>query len=395
MYPDDRWLLPEGIDELLPSEAEALESLRRRILDLFFVWGYRLVVPPFIEFLDSLLIGTGDDLDLQTFKLIDQVSGRSLGIRADITPQVARIDARRTHGDGPARFCYAGTVLRTQSDHLEHSRAPLQLGAELYGHGGIASDLEVIELMLATLSVAGVPNVHLDLGHVGIYRGLASLGGLTPEQETQVFASLQRKDMTELGAFLGDLDIPPSVRQMLLALPMLNGPAEGFGDAVAALKDAGGAVKSALEEFGQLLEGAGKIANGLPIHFDLAELSGYHYKTGVVFAAFVPALGKEIARGGRYDDIGRCFGRSRPATGFSADLKVLANLGTSAETIDTGSVFAPASADDSLRTFIDDLRRSGRRVIRELPGQTAAPKEMNCSFEIKGGPGQWRIVPIG
>ncbi|MGH8557150.1 MAG: ATP phosphoribosyltransferase regulatory subunit, partial [Methylococcales bacterium] len=219
----DRWLLPEGIQEVLPDEARCLEALRRELLDLFGLWGYELVIPPFIEFLDALLIGTGHDLELQTFQLTDQLSGRTLGVRADMTPQVARIDARNLNRDAPTRLCYLGTVLHALNDPLEKSRSPLQVGAELYGHAGLDSDLEIVQLMLEALAVAGLVNVHLDIGHVAIFRGLSKLAGLDPEQESGVFEIMQRKAIPDLNELLLCFRIQDPVRSMLVQLPRLNG----------------------------------------------------------------------------------------------------------------------------------------------------------------------------
>lgn len=231
MLPDDRWLLPEGMEEVLPTDARRLEMLRRAVLDLFESWGYRQVMTPMIEYIESLLVGTGHDLDLQTFKLIDQISGRMLGVRADMTPQVARIDARNSHPDVPVRLCYLGTVLHTQADHLEKTRSPFQVGAELYGHAGCASDLEVIRLMLEVLTLAGLENVHLDLGHVGIYRGLVGQAGLNAAQEAQLFDILQRKAAPDLREFFESNPVDAACIKMLSALIELHGDASVIGAA--------------------------------------------------------------------------------------------------------------------------------------------------------------------
>lgn len=396
MFTQDRWLLPEGIEEVYPEEAARLERLRRSILDLFACWGYRLVIPPMIEFIDSLLVGTGHDLDLQTFKLIDQLSGRLMGLRADMTPQVARIDARGLHSDLPTRLCYLGTVLHTQTDHLEKSRSPMQVGAELYGHGGSASDLEIIRLMLEMMAIAGLEQVFLDLGHVGIYRSLTRQAGLDEVQEAALFEILQRKDRTELLCFVAERQLPAPVADMLVALVDLNGGDEVLETARQRLAAAGEPVRVALAELETMLAGLRRHFPALPIHFDLAELRGYHYQTGVVFAAFAPGYGREIARGGRYDDIGKAFGRARPATGFSADLKVLARLsGWVEEEGEGGYIFAPALNDADLEDAVRDLRSAGRRVIRELPGQSGGALEMGCADELRKQDGVWRVIPAG
>lgn len=396
MRTEDNWLLPEGIDEVFPEEAERLEQLRRKIIDLFASWGYRLVMPPLIEFIESLLTGSGNDLDLQTFKIIDQISGRLMGIRADMTPQVARIDARNLGRDAPTRLCYMGTVLHTQSDHLEKSRSPLQVGAELYGHAGNASDLEVIRLMLEMLAIAGIESVHLDLGHVGIYRELARQAGLDATQEAELFEILQRKDYPELATLLRTLTVSDSTAEMLKALIDLNGHEGVIEDARTRLASANAPVHRALSDLESISHGLSGFFPALRINFDLAELRGYHYKTGVVFAAFVPGYGREIARGGRYDEIGRIFGRARPATGFSADLKVLARLGNRASDSLAGMrIFAPAIDDPDLYEKMRDLRSLGKTVIQELSGQTGGAREMGCSHCLRKHGQSWEIFPVG
>lgn len=392
----DRWLLPDGIEEILPADASRLERLRRDVLDLFGTWGYRLVVTPLIEFIDSLLTGTGHDLDIQTFKLIDQTSGRLLGVRADMTPQVARIDARYSRAGVPARLCYLGTVLHTVSDRLETSRSPMQVGAELYGHSGVASDLEIIRLALEMLAVVGIPSVHLDLGHVGIYRALAEEAGLDPQTESELFEILQCKAKPELTEFLAAMNIETAAARRLANLIDLNGGFEILTEARRQLAGSPGAVFNALGELEAIATALAVKFPGLPIHFDLAELRGYHYQTGVVFAAFVPGYGREIARGGRYDQIGRVFGNARPATGFSADLRVLLRLGLP-ETDDSpqdSPIFAPAEGDECLDEVIRDLRVQGCVVIRELPGQTAGAAEMGCLQQLERVEGSWRLTTV-
>jgi ATP phosphoribosyltransferase regulatory subunit len=311
---EERWLLPAGIDEVLPPQARVIEGLRRDLLDLYQGWGYELVMPPFIDYLESLLTGTGHDLDLQTFKLTDQESGRLLGVRADMTPQVARMDAHHLRREGPTRLCYLGTVLHTRSDGFAGTRSPLQIGAEIYGHSGAESELEILRLVLLTLERAGIGNAYLDLGHVGIYRGLARQAGLTPERETSLFEALQRKAIPELEALVRDWGVLGPAADMLLALAELNGD-DALERASRDLARADAPVRAALDHLARLRAGLNTWLPAVPVHFDLAELRGYHYKTGVVFAAFVPGWGLEIARGGRYDDIGSVFGRARPAVG--------------------------------------------------------------------------------
>jgi ATP phosphoribosyltransferase regulatory subunit len=396
MLMQDRWLLPEGIEEVFPGEAERLERLRGRVLNLFSAWGYQLVIPPLIEFFDSLLVGAGQDLDLQTFKLIDQISGRLMGIRADMTPQVARIDVRTAKNDLPSRLCYVGTVLHAQSDHLEKSRSPMQVGAELYGHAGHASDLEIIRLMLDMLAVAGLLDIHLDLGHVGIYRGLARQAGLGPEQEADLFQILQRKDRSGVVAFLRQARIAPPMAAMLESLLDLNGPLSILATARDRLIGGGEDIFRALADLEAIAGRLESLFPALPVNFDLAELRGYHYQTGVVFAAFVPGYGREIARGGRYDEIGKVFGHARPATGFSADLKVLLRLSSGGDEVPVnGRIFAPAVEDPDLYATVRSLRSQEYVVIEQLPGQAGNAEEMGCAFQLRKQERQWQVVRLG
>lgn len=377
------WLLPEGIDELLPPQALQLEKARRDLLDLFHNWGYDLVQPPLIEYLESLLTGTGGDLDLRTFKLTDQITGRTLGIRADITPQAARIDAHQLGREEPTRLCYAGTVINTRNDDFAGSRCPVQIGAELYGHSGAESDHEILSLMLTTLERVGIGNVYLDLGHVGIFRALAQESGLDKQQELALFDALQRKAVPEIDALLADCDIDEAAHGRLASLASLSGD-DALERARKALAGAGAAVQSALQQLERLAVLLAEQRPGVPVRFDLAELRGYHYRTGVVFAAFVPGLGQEIARGGRYDDIGLLFGRARPACGFSADLKMLMRLGSMESVEEAAGIFAPAEHDPALWQRVDELRAEGRRVVMALPGQSGDAGAMCC----RGGPGE-------
>ncbi len=393
MLQNDRWLLPEGIEELLPPQADQLEVLRRRLLDLFHVWGYELVIPPFIEYLESLLTGTGNDLDLQTFKLTDQITGRLMGVRADMTPQVARIDAHQLRRDVPSRLCYLGTVLHTRPQGHGATRSPLQVGAELYGHSGIESDIEVVRLMVETLRCVGLGKVHLDLGHVGIYRGLMRPLRIDAAEEALLFDALQRKAQPDIAAWLKRVDLPSASREMIAALADLHGDVRVLADARRVLAGAGTEVLAALAD----LEAIAQAAAALPeveLHFDLAELRGYHYHTGVVFAAFVPGQGQAIAQGGRYDDIGRVFGRARPATGFSTDLKRLLSL-VPAQTGALRGIFAPGDSDPALDQMIAALRGQGERVIRTLPGQQGDAVAMGCDRELIKRDGGWQVVSSG
>ncbi len=391
MIPQDRWLLPEGIEEILPPTASRLERLRRALLDLYERWGYELVIPPLIEFLDSLLTGAGDDLELQTFKLTDQLSGRMMGVRADMTPQVARIDAHLLKRAGPARLCYLGPVLRTRADGFGGSRSPYQIGVELYGHRGHDSDLEVLTLMLKTLQTASVGDVHLDLGHVAIFRELTRQAGLDREQEARLFEALQRKALPEIRRDLAAWKL--ACGEPLLALAELNGGPEVLDEADSRLALTGPGVHAALATLRQLMEALQRQWPDLPIHVDLAELRGYHYHTGVLFAAYVPGQGQAVAQGGRYDEIGQVFGRARPATGFSADLATLLLLGSAPEPVATG-IYAPALADDpTLEQQVATLRDQGERVVRALPGAAVEPRGLDCDRILAQQEGAWVVTP--
>lgn len=389
---NDRWLLPQGIEEALPDEAWRLETMRRKLLDSYASWGYQLVMPPFIEYLDSLLTGTGHDLNLQTFQLVDQLTGKVMGVRADMTPQVARIDAHQLKREAPNRLCYIGTVLHTRPDGFGGSRSPVQVGAELYGHAGIESDVEIICLMLETFRQANVCNVYLDLGHVGIFRGLAAQAKLNAEQESTLFEMLQRKAVPEIEAFIKTLAISDALRNMLASLAELHGDAACLDRAAKIFAGASQDVRDALSYLQRTAQVLRAREPKLNMHFDLSELRGYHYQTGIVFAAYVPGQGQEIARGGRYDAIGEVFGRARPATGFSTDLKTLVDLSADVQTgIAKTAIFAPCTDDAALREQIQALRAKGENVIEELPGQSGDAAVMGCDRKLVKRNAQWLI----
>ena len=394
MSTKDQWLLPEGIDQLLPPEAWRLECARRELLDLFSCWGYDLIIPPLIEYLESLLTGTGNDLDLQTFKVTDQLTGRMMGLRADMTPQAARIDAHPLQRSEPTRLCYLGTVLHTRNDGFGGSRSPLQVGAELFGHAGVESDVEIITLLLESLQLLLIPDIHIDLGHVGIFRGLARDAGLSAQQENELFEALQRKAVPEieemLKLFVGDA----GQRQRLAALADLNGDRSVLQRAREQLAGASEPVLAALDNLGAIAALIEQRAGKETLYFDLAELRGYRYQTGMVFAVFVPGCGQEIARGGRYDAIGKVFGRSRPATGFSTDLRELMQLSKRSFVHNRGAIFAPAGEDEDLTSAVTALRQSGERVVRALPGQAGAAVEMGCDRLLVDQQGQWVVKPV-
>ncbi len=389
----DRWLLPDGVKEVLPAEARQIEALRRQLLDLFDSWGYELVMPPLIEYLESLLTGTGNDLALSTFKVTDQLTGRMMGLRADTTPQVARIDAHSLQREAPSRLCYVNSVLHTVPASLLTGRSPLQIGAELYGHGGGESDLEVISLMLEMLQVLQPDQqLTLDLGHVGIYRALVGQSGLAADQAAELFDLLQRKALTELDVRLASLPLSESLAECFRRLPRLNGSIAVLDEARALL--AGDAkVMVALNELQAVCAAVSSRYPQVELYLDLGELRGFNYHTGIVFAAYLPVFGEALCKGGRYDEIGRDFGRARPATGFSADLKVLAEICAGKPKART-AILAPAGSDEALWAQVRNLRADGERVIVELPGQPGDAQEMGCDRHLVFVDGNWRVQPL-
>jgi len=386
----DRWQLPDGVEEVLPAQAACVERLRRQLLDLYRSWGYQLVIPPLMEFTESLLIGMGSDIDLLTFRMTDQLSGRTLGIRADITPQVARIDAHSLAEEGISRLCYAGSTLHTRPKTLMASRTPIQLGAELYGDESLAADVEIIRLMLETLRVAGLTNLSLDLGHVGVYEAIIAEAGLDEERERTVFDALQRKSVPDLEIALAGVN--EEYASLIISLVSLHGPDQVLDDARALFADK---APKALAAVDTLAAAAADIRSQCPdlnIYFDLSELRGYHYHTGIVFAAYVPGHGQALANGGRYNDVGAVFGRARPATGFATDMKALMNL-LPPEPLEQGAISAPlASAEQAgLQEKIEDLRARGEIVINALGGVT----DTRCDRELVLEADQWLVRKIG
>lgn len=391
MSSDDRWLLPEGIEEALPEQARRLEHSRRELIDLFTTWGYELVMPPFIEFLESLLTGTGQDLDLQTFKLTDQLSGRMMGVRCDLTPQVARIDAHRLNRQQPTRLSYLGTALKTRPDGFAGSRSPLQIGAELYGHDGTSADLEIISLMLESMRACGVEGIMLTLGHVGILNGIAAQLGMNEPQKKTFFEMLQRKAVTEIGQWLDDQTFSDSEKTALASLALMAGGKADLENARQQLSGFGAEVNECILRLEALAEKLAERYPGVSLHFDLSELRGYHYETGVVFAAYVSGEGQEIARGGRYDGIGKAFGRDRAAVGFSADLKLLMRLSCKSYPEAGRRVFAPADADVAA---VDAARAQGDIVVCALGAEGESAEAMNCNYQLVEKNGQWAVESV-
>ncbi len=391
MVSKNHWLLPQGIEETLPADAARLETLRRNLLDIYSSWGYQLVMPPVIEFLESLLTGTGHDYDLQTFKLIDQVTGRLMGVRADMTPQVARIDSHQLKNDAPNRLCYMGTVLRTLPDGFGSSRSPFQAGVELYGHDGVESDVEVLCLMVETLLASGIKDISIDIGHVGLFRGLAKQAGLNNDQEAVLFEMMQRKAIPEIQAYLADQAIEAKVAAMLNALPELHGGERCLKKAETVFANADDSVKAALAYLQQAANKFKQRVGDVAVHFDLSELRGYRYHTGLLFAAYTAGEGQEIARGGRYDDIGEDFGRARPATGFSTDIKNLLNLSLQQSTLESNGILAPSDDDPELWTAMKELRAQGEKVIQSLPNQQGGLAELGCDRVLEKISGKWTV----
>lgn len=357
------WLLPEYIADALPAEAAGIEILRRTVLDHFRGRGYELIMPPMLEYLESLLTGAGQDLNLRTFKLVDQLSGRTMGVRADITPQAARIDAHLLNHQGVTRLCYCGSVLHTLPATISAGREPLQMGAELYGYAGIEADLDVIRLMAGAFERVKLPVSRIDLGHVGIFQALAEAAALPQEAEDLVLTLLQAKDVPGLEEAC--VDVPAPYREALLRLPLLYGSADVLDRAATELP-ALPAISAALDGLRHLLAAAPE----LPFSIDLSDLRGYHYHNGVVFAAYCPGYPAAIAMGGRYDGAGKAFGRARPATGFSMDLREVARLAPAGKLC--GAILAPhAGSDVRLAAHIAALRQQGEIVVQLLPGETA------------------------
>ena len=383
----NRWLLPENIADILPSEARKIEDLRRILLDRFQAYGYELVMPPMLEYLDSLLTGSGQDLNLKTFKLVDQISGRTLGLRADMTPQVARIDAHLLNRQGVTRLCYAGSILHTRAAAGSSSREQLQLGAEIYGHAGWEADLEIQALLNDVLNLSQVGDITLDMSHAGLLTAI--LGDFTPKSESldALYSALQTKDLPGLNLVLQDW--PSEVKSAVLALADLGGSPEKvlFAARQNLPKTAG--VKAALDELERLCAAVKELPNCPHLNLDLSDLKGYQYHSGVMFAAYVEGLPVAIARGGRYDMVGKAFGRSRPATGFSLDIMTLARI--SKKDSRKTAILAPWSNDQTLSQEIAQLRSQGQVVIQLLPGHEQDGDEFHCDRELVNQKGAWVV----
>lgn len=387
------WLLPEFIEDIMPAEAARIESLRRQLLDLFVVNGYQYVIPPTLEYLESLITGTGRDLDLATFKVVDQLTGRLMGIRADTTPQAARIDAHMLNHQGISRLCYAGTVLRTKPDGLARTREPLQLGAELFGHTGIESDIEIQRLMIKALQLLGLQALHIDFSHVGIFEALIQAGNINAQLESELYNALQSKDKAAVTALAKDLDT--DIQQALVHLTDLNGNASILKQAEKVLPKLPKITK-ALQDLSIVAEKLSdlNIQTGFNVRlgFDLSELRGYHYHSGIVFAAYAQGYTGPLALGGRYDEVGIAFGRARPATGFSLDLRGVVTALAPAKL--TKAILAPAGEDAALQFKIEALRASGQVVTQALPNDQTSLAELNCNQKLVLRNGAWLVETI-
>ncbi|MBX9611965.1 MAG: ATP phosphoribosyltransferase regulatory subunit [Burkholderiales bacterium] len=379
------WVLPDHIADVLPSEARSIEELRRDLLDMARSYGYELVMPPLIEHLESLLTGTGEALDLQTFKLVDQLSGRMLGLRADTTPQVARIDAHLLNRRGVTRLCYCGPVLHTRADRPHSTREPLQLGAEIFGHAGLEADLEILLLALDGLKKAQVPGVSVDLADARIVRSLLDGVALAPGALAPLQTALAHKDASALAALTRDFPAPS--RDGLMALVGLYGGAAVLDEAARVLP-ATPAIAQALSTLRWL---AGHL-EGTPVTFDLADLRGYAYYSGARFSVFAPGASDALVRGGRYDEVGAVFGRNRPAAGFSLDLKELAAVAGRRPL--RAAVRAPWGEATALRNAIAALRKDGETVVCVLPGHESEVDEFHCDRELVEVSGQWVVKAI-
>jgi ATP phosphoribosyltransferase regulatory subunit len=383
----DRWLLPDGVEDILPLQAKRLEEVRRRLLDLFSTWGYDYVIPPMIEYLESLLTGTGRDLDLKTFKVIDFLTGRTMGVRADITPQVARIDAHSLNSDGVARLCYAGTVVQAQADSMLANRTPLSVGAELFGDSTSKADTEIVSLMIESLKSLGFDAVHVDLGNVDIFRQLMSGFALNTDQQELLFEAVQRKSIAEIGEHCEAFGLSEGDSFLLTQLPGLTGSNTVLEQARSLFKAHEGVLAS-IDSLQQVSDTIARRFTDLDVYFDLSELRGYAYHTGIVFAAYVNGSRSVVAKGGRYDHIGQVFGReARGATGFSIDVRSLTEKVRLPEE-SRKSVWVPevpSGEEDSLWQRIKQLRTEGYVVV-----ESGQPDGFSHHLDFQNG--QWHLA---
>lgn len=395
----ERWLLPDGVNELMPEDAWRVENLRRLIMDSCHSWGYELVMPPLIEYLDSLLTGTGETLDLHTFKFIDQHNGRTLGVRADMTPQVARIDAHTLHREQPNRLFYTGSVLRARTDGAGGSRTPVQFGAEIFGHSGPESDIEIVQLMIdnVMLSGLGAADLLLDVGHVAVFRGLIKNTELNSNEQERLFQALLRGSAPDVDELLESTQVSAQVQDQIRALSLLSGESSAvLSRARDILTNSGPDVLAALDKLEAVIHAIQFTYPELRVHVDLAELRGYRYHTGMLFALYDSA-GVELARGGRYDDIGEAFGRARPATGFSGDLVKLALTATAtskATSVRQDGIWIDTVMTADLWQKIRTLRQAGERIVCKLEGTTMDARHCRCDRQLIQQGSSWVVEPL-
>lgn len=387
-----QWLLPAGIEDTLPPGVKRLETARTQVLKLFDSWGYDHVIPPLAEFQDSLLTGVGEDLAGQTFRIMDPQTGKMLGIRADMTPQAARIAARHFDLSRPVRLCYLGGTLQARPASFHCSRNPLQFGAELFGISDNAGDVEIVCMMVATLKQLAIDNFVVALGHVGIFHAVAEQAGLDSQQQARYFDILQRKALPEIDRFLVDLPITDQRRRELRCLVDLHGDERILEQASELLSASNGKVKQALQQLVSITAQLKDRDPQLPLYFDLGETRGYQYHTGLVFAAYVEGEGQAIASGGRYDGVAEVFGTGTAATGFSADLKTLVELVSAVDQVQNPLILAPAQGDSRLMEKITQLRNQGYRVVHDLPGE-AHPVGVTGYLQLTDG--GWEIQEQG
>ncbi len=359
----DHWLLPVGVEETLPTEAARIERLRRKVLDLLNSWGYELVMPPLMEFLDSLLTGVGHGLEIETFKLTDQISGRMMGVRADMTPQVARIDAHYLRSNGPRRLCYFGPVLRTRPDCLGCSRIPLQLGAELFGVKSSQADIEIVELLMETLSTIGLENLHVDLGHMGIFQGLSRTENLNAQAQEKLSTAIGSRSRDDVAQVCESLGLSQRATELFVLLTAASGEVDTLSSVSDKFSGASEDVRESFENLSQISTSLKKRLPATRLYYDLAALKGQSYHNGLVFSVYMPGSGRAIASGGRYDDIGKAFGRARAATGFSLDLRAISSYVKQSDTKSEQLIFASFKDDPALFEAVRQLRQQGRRVI--------------------------------
>jgi ATP phosphoribosyltransferase regulatory subunit len=385
----NRWLLPENIADVLPGQSNLVESLRRDILNLFESYGYELVIPPMLEYIESLMTATGSDMDLQTFKLVDQLSGRTLGLRADMTTQVARIDAHILNRQNIARLCYAGTTLQTRVVPGIFSREQLQLGAEVYGHQGIEADIEIVNLMIQSLKIAQVGPITLDVSHAGLLKDILDKKQLSSDDISEMYRFLQAKDRTSLQKLMQNWD--QTAKNTILSLLDLSGDAHYVLSQAQSKLPQSEVSQKVLKDLEQLCSGIKKTSAEIQLNIDLADLDGFQYHTGILCAAYVSQYPVAIARGGRYDQVGQAFGRSRPATGFSVDLLALASL--SSKKIITHAIMAPWEDSDEFRNVVASLRNRGEVVIESFPGHEHNESSMDCNRRLVFENQSWHVVP--